>query len=435
MSEQKDIQHSRPRWHYSPRSTWMNDPNGLIHYAGTWHLFYQSNPSGSTWGNMSWGHATSTDLLHWTEHPVALWHTDTEQIFSGSCVFDATNSSDLGTADWPPLVALYTAHYLPGSERLGTQAQCLAYSLDGGSHWTTYPGNPVLDRGSANFRDPKVFRHGDQWVMVAVEAEHQHVLIHTSTNLIDWTYRSTFGPAHAAGGAWECPDLFELAVAGSDETRWVLLVNLNPGGVAGGSGCQYFVGDFDGTTFTPDRVVGTSLDRRPGPDDPTLRSYDWLDFGRDCYAVVSFADAPDGRRIVLGWMNNWDYAYDVPLTGGRSIMTIPRELELVPLKGGYRLRQRPIRELPGDALAHYELRAGDRVSIGGVALEYRNGVLSLDRRGAGVEDFHEAFGSRQWAEIPGNPDTVQVDVLVDTCSIEVFAAEGMVTISDLVFFR
>jgi sucrose-6-phosphate hydrolase SacC (GH32 family) len=427
-------QHSRPRWHYSPLQTWMNDPNGLIHYAGTWHLFYQSNPSDDRWGNMSWGHATSPDLLTWTEHHVALWHTDSEEIFSGSCVFDATNSSALGTADWPPLVAIYTANYRPGSERHGTQAQCLAYSLDGGSHWTNYSGNPVLDRGSANFRDPKVFRHGDAWVMVAVEAEDQQVVIYRSANLVDWTYCSTFGPAHAATGAWECPDLFELPVAGHDETRWVLLVNVNPGGVAGGSGCQYFVGDFDGHTFTPDRVIATSTDRDLGLDDPLLRSYDWFDYGRDCYAVVSFADAPAGRRIVLGWMNNWDYAADVPLTGGRSIMTIPRELDLVLLDDGYRVRQRPVRELPVDALQHHALAAGDRVVINGVALDYHNGVLSLDRHGVGMNDFHEAFGSRQWAEVPGEPETVHVDVLVDTCSIEVFAAGGLVTISDLVFF-
>lgn len=427
-------QHSRPRWHYSPRSTWMNDPNGLIHYAGTWHLFYQSNPSDSSWGNMSWGHATSTDLVTWTEHPVALWHTDTEQIYSGSCVFDATNSTGFGTAEWPPLVAIYTAHYLPGSPRGGTEAQCLAYSLDGGSHWTTYAGNPVLDRGSANFRDPKVFRHGDSWVMVAVEAEDQQVVIYRSPDLITWTHASTFGPAHAAAGAWECPDLFEVAVAGTDQTRWVLLVNLNPGAVAGGSGCQYFVGDFDGHTFTPDRIIGTSVDRTLGLDDPLLRSYDWFDFGRDCYAVVSFADAPHGRRVVIGWMNNWDYANQVPLTGGRSIMTIPRELDLVHLEDGYRLRQRPVRELPADALVHHTLRSGDRISIQGVALEYHQGVLSLDRRGVGTDDFHEGFGTRQWAEVPGEPGTVQVTVLVDTCSIEVFAAAGMVTISDLVFF-
>lgn len=412
----------------------MNDPNGLIHYAGTWHMFYQSNPSDSNWGNMSWGHATSTDLLTWTEHPVALWHTDTEQIYSGSCVFDATNSTGFGTADWPPVVAIYTANYLPGSPRHGTQAQCLAYSLDGGSHWTTYPGNPVLDRGSANFRDPKVFRYGDGWVMVAVEAEDQQVLIYHSPDLINWTYASSFGPAHAAAGAWECPDLFELPVTGTDRSRWVLLVNLNPGGVAGGSGCQYFVGDFDGVTFTPDRVIGTSVDRALGLDDPLLRSYDWFDFGRDCYAVVSFADAPQGRRIVLGWMNNWEYANDVPLTGGRSIMTVPRELDLVQFEDGYRLRQRPVRELPADALVHHTLRSGDRVSIRGAALEYRGGVLSLDRRGVGIDQFHETFSTRQWAEVPGEPTAVQVDVLVDTCSIEVFAAGGTVTISDLVFF-
>jgi len=412
----------------------MSDPNGLIFNAGQWHIFYQSNPDDVIWGNMSWGHATSPDLLTWTEHPVALPHRETEEIFSGSCVFDATNSSGLGSTDWPPLVAIYTANYRPPSSRHGTQAQCLAFSLDGGSHWTNYEGNPVLDRGSANFRDPKVFRHDGGWVMVAVEAEDQQVLIYRSENLIDWTYQSSFGPAHAAAGAWECPDLFELPVVGRSERRWVLLVNLNPGSVAGGSGCQYFVGDFDGSTFTSDLEIGTSTDRSLGVDDPLLRSYDWFDFGRDCYAVASFADAPDGRRIVLGWMNNWDYANQVPLTGGRSIMTIPRELGLVPLEEGYRLQQRPIHELPTDVMEHHTLSNGDRVSIRGAALEYRNGVLSLDRRGVGDNDFHESFASRQWAQIPGEPETVRVEVLIDSCSIEVFAAAGMVTISDLVFF-
>ncbi len=412
----------------------MNDPNGLIYNAGTWHMFYQSNPAGTDWGNMSWGHATSPDLVTWTEHPVALLHSETEEIFSGSCVFDATNSSGLGTADWPPLLAVYTSNYLTGSSRPSVQAQSLAYSLDGGTHWTSYPGNPVLDRGSANFRDPKVFRHGDGWVMVAVEASERQVLIYRSTDLIEWTYASTFGPAHAAAGVWECPDLFELPVADEGSSKWVLLVNLCPGGVAGGSGCQYFVGDFDGCTFTPDAVRGVSTDPDLGVADPLLRTYDWLDFGRDCYAVVSFADAPDGRRVVLGWMNNWDYAREIPLTGGRSIMTIPREVDLVRVGDRLRLRQRPIAELPESALERMTLGDGDRVLIRGVALEYHAGVLSLDRRGVGQGDFHAGFGTRQWAEIPDRPASVTVEVLLDTCSIEVFAASGLVVISDLVFF-
>ncbi|MFZ1412763.1 MAG: glycoside hydrolase family 32 protein [Micropruina sp.] len=420
------VSHSQPRWHYSPAATWMNDPNGLIWDAGSWHLFYQSNPEADTWGNMSWGHATSPDLLTWTEHPIALPHNETEEFYSGSCVVDDNNTSGLGSTDWPALIALYTSHYGPSSPRYGTQAQSLAYSLDGGSHWELYAGNPVLDRASANFRDPKVFWHSgsDSWVMVAVEAEHQQVVLYRSPNLLDWTYLSTFGPSHAVDGAWECPDLFPLEVEGTQERRWVLLVSINPGGVAGGSGVQYFVGDFDGVTFTPEHhAAGTEL-----------RDYDWLDFGRDCYAVVSFANVPDGRRIVIGWMNNWDYANHVPLTGGRSLMTIPRELTLVRDGDRHRLRQRPIRELPSTELRSETLQDGDELHVRGAVIAYRDGVLSLDRRRAGETSFHDRFPSVQWADIPQAPPSVELRILVDTCSIEIFAADGLVTITDLVFF-
>lgn len=257
----------RPYLHFSPRENWMNDPNGLVFHEGKWHLFFQHNPQGTRWGNMSWGHATSSDLLHWEQQPLAIPQTfddagnPVEDIFSGSAVSDVTNSSGLGTAENPPLVALYTSAYTQHHPTLaGRQAQSLAYSLDDGQTWTKYAGNPVLDRGSANFRDPKVFRYdgpaGSYWVMVAVEAVDHKVVLYRSDNLIDWTYLSEFGNANATGGVWECPDLFPLAVDGDpDNVKWVMVVNLNPGAVGGGSGGQYFVGEFDGTTFTSESTV------------------------------------------------------------------------------------------------------------------------------------------------------------------------------------
>lgn len=259
----------RPALHFTPERNWMNDPNGLVYDDGTWHLFFQHNPYGTRWGNMSWGHATSTDLVHWEEQPVAIPQTfdesgtAIEDIFSGSVVVDETNSSGFGTAEDPPMVAIYTSAYTPAHPtHAGTQAQSLAYSTDDGQTWTKYEGNPVVDRGSANFRDPKVIRYTDPetgesyWVMVAVEALQYKVVLYRSDDLKTWTHLSDFGPANATGGIWECPDLFPLAVDGDpSNVKWVMVVNLNPGSVAGGSGGQYFVGEFDGTTFTSESTV------------------------------------------------------------------------------------------------------------------------------------------------------------------------------------
>ena len=246
----------RPAIHFTPKQNWMNDPNGMVYYNGLYHLYYQHNPSGNTWGNMSWGHATSTDLTHWKEQPLAIATDDQQDIFSGSVVVDKDNTSGFGTAEKPPMVAIFTSAYKDASPYRGLQAQSLAYSLDEGQTWTKYSANPVLNRNSANFRDPKVFWYaapggGGYWVMAAVEATEHKVLLYKSGNLKDWTPLSEFGPANATGGLWECPDLFPLAVDGDPaNVKWVMVVNINPGGVAGGSAGQYFVGDFDGTTFT-----------------------------------------------------------------------------------------------------------------------------------------------------------------------------------------
>lgn len=443
----------RPDLHFAPARTWANDPNGMIWHNGLWHLYFQNNPWGIDWGNVSWGHATSPDLVTWTEHAVAIPCNDTEEIFSGSCVFDSTNSSGLGTAENPPLVAIYTSHYRPHSPRFKTQAQSLAFSLDDGFTWTTYPGNPVVDRGSKDFRDPKVFRFEDHWVMVAVEAEDHYVVLYRSANLIDWTYLSSFGPAHATGGAWECPDLFPLPIEGTDEQRWMLIVNVNPGAVSGGGGAQYFLGAFDGTTFTPDHLA----------DGGDLRSFDWLDYGRDFYAAVSFADVPDGRRVVMGWMSNWDYCREIPLTGGRSAMTLPREIGLRLVDGRPQLWQRVAREVIGslgspvpvlnDSAFHGRRQLDHTIShgiievhldalpqrfelvVGGVPIAIADGVLSVDRSRAGRRDFHPAFASRTWADLPATEHGLDLVIAVDTCSIEVFFGDGSLCLTNLVFFE
>ncbi|MFD6094633.1 GH32 C-terminal domain-containing protein [Oerskovia sp. NPDC060338] len=262
----------RPGYHFSPAENWMNDPNGLVYVVGTYHLYFQHNPSGNGWGNMSWGHATSPDLVTWTEQPLAIGQTmnedgvSVEDIFSGSVVVDHNNTSGFGTSAKPPLVALYTSAYTQAHPTLaGKQAQSLAYSTDGGYTWTKYAQNPVLDRDSQNFRDPKVFWYDggtpqtSYWVMIAVEATDHQAVLYRSDDLRSWDYLSTFGPANSVGGIWECPDLFELPIDGNpDNTRWVLVMNLNPGAIGGGSGGQYFVGDFDGVTFTSESIVASS---------------------------------------------------------------------------------------------------------------------------------------------------------------------------------
>ncbi|MFD1147675.1 GH32 C-terminal domain-containing protein [Saccharothrix hoggarensis] len=239
----------RPQFHYTPATNWMNDPNGLVYHEGEYHLFYQYNPDGNTWGNMSWGHAVSPDLVHWRELPLALPHDDTEMVFSGSAVVDHANTTGFGTSEDPAMVAIYTTH----SKADGRQAQSLAYSTDNGRTWTKYAGNPVLDIGSREFRDPKVQWQAGRWLMtVALSTEHK-VRFYSSPDLKTWTHLSDFGPQGAVGGVWECPDLFPLQVDGDPrKTKWVLVVSINPGGIAGGSAAQYFVGAFDGTRFTAD---------------------------------------------------------------------------------------------------------------------------------------------------------------------------------------
>nr|WEI57626.1 putative GH32 family protein [Oppiella nova] len=431
----------------------MNDPNGLVFHEGRYHLFYQCNPEGWRHAHLSWGHASSADLVQWEHHAVAIRDDEDGEIYSGSTVIDVHNSSGLGTADAAPLVAVYTQ----ASPR--RQRQSIASSVDGGRTWRKYDGNPVLDRGTSDFRDPKVFRYtgaaGSYWVMVAVEAQDRQVLLHRSDDLVDWEFLSSFGPEGAVGGVWECPDLFPLAVDGdADDVRWVLLISLNPGGIAGGSGTQYVIGDFDGVRFVPD-------------PDPTDHEVDWLDFGRDCYAGVTFDGLAQEHRTLIAWMSNWDYSNG--MQGGEGslgwgMMTLPRTLSLVRLGDRIRLRQIPvppalaaastvtstviteparIGALPEggcvrlrvdvDNAAGFALRLrADETGNGGVELAYdrEDGVVTLDRRN-GADALPTGFGSVQRMPVERGA-VVEWEIWLDRASIELFADAGTRTLTDLI---
>jgi sucrose-6-phosphate hydrolase SacC (GH32 family) len=601
----------RPQFHFSPATNWSNDPNGLVYHDGEYHLFFQHNPFGNVWGNMSWGHAVSRDLVHWEHLPVALRAEGHEAVFSGSVVVDERNTSGFGTAADPPMVAVYT------SARPGSQAQALAYSTDRGRTWTKYSGNPVLDIGSSEFRDPKVFWHEPEqrWVMAVALPVERKVALYASRNLIEWQKLSEFGPANAVGGGWETPDLFPLEVDGNPgKQKWVLIVSLNPGAIAGGSGTQYFVGDFDGTrfradgppTYTPpsgdvyadfegagygpwtttgsafgtgpaagtlpgqqpvsgfegtglvnsfrdgdgttgtltsppftirrpyvnllvgggahvretavnllvdDQVVRTAsgeeserldwiawnvadlvgrearievVDRNTGgwghiladqitfADAPALSSKQrssWLDYGKDNYAAVSWNGVPGGRRLIVGWMSNWQYADLVPTSPWRGAMTVPRQLRLETIDGRPQLVQEPtpeLRAVRGDLIHRADdrplpegtqalgdgargqtleveavLRArtarelGLEVRVGAdqatvIGYDVRAQELYVDRRRSGDTGFSSRFPGVQRAPLRLRNGKVRLHILVDRSSVEVFADRGQVVLTDQV---
>lgn len=298
----------RPVYHYTPAYGWMNDPNGMFYKDGLYHLYFQYNPYGSVWGNMHWGHSTSTDLMHWKFEGCAIVPDAWGAIFSGSCVVDHENTAGFGKE---AVVAFYTsAKSTPWGD---IQMQSMAYSLDNGKTFTKYEGNPILTSSEKDFRDPKVFWYapGKHWVMIL--AVGQHMEIYSSVNLKEWKKESEFGAMQGAhGGVWECPDLVEIPVEGTREKKWVLICNLNPGGPFGGSAAQYFVGSFDGKKFVNESPTQTK----------------WMDWGKDNYATVTWNNAPDGRCIALGWMSNWQYANNVPTRQYRSANTLARDLTL-----------------------------------------------------------------------------------------------------------
>ena len=311
----------RPQFHYTPAKNWMNDPNGLVYYKGEYHLFYQYNPFGDTWGHMSWGHAVSRDLVHWKELPVAIPEQGDEMIFSGSAVIDKENTSDFGSRGNPAMVAIYT------SARPGSQAQSLAYSTDRGRTWTKYAGNPVLDIGSGEFRDPKVFWYAPEhkWVMAVSMAVERKIRLYSSPDLKSWTLMSDFGPANATGGVWECPDLFPLAVDGKrKKTKWVMIVNLNPGGIAGGSAAQYFVGDFDGKRFTADNAKPYTP-----PAGDVFADFEGADYGSWTTTGTAFGSGPahgtlPGQQTVSGFQGNGLVNSFLDFDSSQGTLTSPR---------------------------------------------------------------------------------------------------------------
>ena len=333
----------RPLYHFTPQYGWMNDPNGMVYADGTYHLFYQYNPYGARWGNMHWGHAISKDLVNWEYQPTAIAPDKLGAIFSGSAVIDHDNTAGFGKG---AMIAIFTS----AGDR---QTQSIAYSLDGGKTFTKYEGNPVLsDANIIDFRDPKVFWHAPskQWVMSL--ATTQTITFYGSKNLKEWTLLSEFGEGLGGhGGVWECPDLFPLTYEG--KTKWVLFVSINPGGLNGGSATQYFIGDFDGKTFTPD-AMNYPL---------------WLDYGRDNYAGVTWSNVPaaDGRRLFIGWMSNWDYANEIPTVNFRSAMTVARTLRLAHNGEHLVVASEPVKEV--ESLRRDPLSLADKTTSDTVTFE------------------------------------------------------------------
>lgn len=442
-AQQKSDELHRPLFHFTPREHWMNDPNGMIYYNGTYHLFYQYHPYSSVWGPMHWGHATSKDLLKWDHRPIALYPDKNGMIFSGSAVWDKNNTSSLGTSGKGPLVAIFTYHNdsLAKSGSRVFQSQGIAYSNDDGTTWTKYQGNPVLGNPGINdFRDPKVFWHEDskKWIMALAVFDRVH--FYGSNNLKTWEKLSEFGLGYGVKNVlWECPDLFSLEYKG--KTIWVLLSNINPGGPNKGSSTQYFVGSFDGKTFQP--------------YDQEIR---WADFGPDEYAGVTWSNTGD-RRIFTGWMSNWLYAQVVPTEKWRSALTVARELSIKEVGGKFYLSSLPVKELnkykgsnvpvqqgsisyDGTALIEVSTIAANdfsfRISNNNgeyieVGFEKNENRFYIDRTQSGKTDFHKEFAQKSVANRISTANTINLKLLLDQTSVELFGDDGLNVMSSIFF--
>ncbi|MBC7904890.1 MAG: glycoside hydrolase family 32 protein [Gemmatimonadaceae bacterium] len=444
----------RPAFHFSPKEKWMNDPNGMVFHKGVYHLFYQYYPGATVWGPMHWGHATSTDLVRWNREPVALYPDTLGYIFSGSIVVDKDNTAGFGKAGQTPLVAIFT-HHQPELEKQMTgkhQYQSLAYSLDDGKSWLKYAGNPVLPNpGIVDFRDPKVmwYAPSKKWIMTL--ATKDRITFYESPNLKDWTRLSDFGQNLGGhGGVWECPDLFTLDYNG--KKIWVLLVSINPGGPNGGSVTQYFLGDFNGKTFTP-------IDKETR----------WLDYGPDNYAGVTWSNTGN-RKIFLGWMSNWLYGQTVPTEKWRSAMTIPRDLRIKSVNGKLYVASSPVAELArlnhspvtlknfianSDTSLSSILKVKDEKNrihlsgpaIGGYALVFSNedgeevvvsydetkNKYSIDRSKSGKVNFDPLFTKLAYCPRLATDKAFSLVAIVDKASVEVFADGGLSVMTAIYF--
>ena len=588
----------RPAYHFTPDKNWMNDPNGMFYYEGEYHLFYQHNPFGNTWGHMSWGHAVSKDLVRWEHLPLALAEENDVMIFSGSAVVDWNNSSGFGKDNEPPLVAIYTGH----EEENKKQYQSVAYSNDKGRTWTKYSENPVLDIGMKDFRDPKVFWYepDQKWVMIVALSLERKLHLYSSKDLKEWFYLSEFGPQNAIKGIWECPDLFEMK-ADDGQSKWVLGINLGRHSAAGGSGGQYLIGSFDGTEFVADKnsiskekeyrslspllasttpsnnskvlssktqtllsekffslnrtkdtfiskpftlsadylnfslaslapseefapeitlwvddqlirnstnnelnivewkawnveaYVGKTAElriKKPADDSEISIIIDqihlsneaaysltentqWMDYGTDFYAAVSWNDIPkeDGRRIWIGWMNNWHYANQIPSGEWRSSMSIARSLELIKKNDRYELLQHPVEELQKYRTSIFESKETDintfnaqleKLNISdqfeavleidlkntkhikmffgdtlhpAILWEYdnQNKMISTERLADGNEYFHPKFSNHQQFKVDTEFGILKIRLFVDKNSLEIFHQNGATVSTQLMY--
>ena len=465
----------RPVYHHTPLYGWMNDPNGMVYKDGEYHLYFQYNPYGSKWGNMHWGHSVSTDLVHWNHLKPAIARDTLGHIFSGSTVVDKNNTAGYGDN---ALIALYTS----ASDEHG-QIQCMAYSTDDGRTYTKYEKNPVLVPfdGLKDFRDPKVFWYepDKKWVMI-VSADKE-MRFYASQNLKDWEYMSAFGKGYGAQpNQFECPDFIQLPVDGNkNKMKWVMLVNINPGCMFGGSATEYFVGDFDGKEFT--------CDTKP-------EVVKWLDYGKDHYAAVCISNT--GERIIsIPWMSNWQYANVTPIRQYRGANGLPRELSLYTKDGQIYVAADVVKEVEAlrkdtrsfdpitvkdeykiDEIVPqtdgaYELEMDITPNISGVAgfdlmnakgevakiyLDMKSGKLVMDRTASGLVAFGEKsephaketddhrktmsvnyqndFALGTWAPLSlCEGKTYHLNVFVDKCSVEIFVDGGRIAMTNLVF--
>ena len=449
--EKVELEKYRPRFHFTPKENWMNDPNGLVYFNEYYHLFYQYYPDSTVWGPMHWGHAKSKDLIKWEHLPIALHPDSLGYIFSGSAVIDKENTSGFGKN---AMVAMYTYHD-PEKEKDGAidfQTQGIAFSLDEGLTWTKYNGNPVINNpGIRDFRDPKVFWNDETstWQMVLVAKDH--VQIYQSLNLLNWDKLSDFRfPDDPPLGVWECPDLFKLKVENTNEEKWVMIISHGKGAPNGGSGTRYFVGDYDGKVFTTDQPEGI-----------------WIDHGTDNYAGVTYNDDPNNNRIFIGWMSNWNYAITTPTKRWRSAMTLPRKLTLHNYNDQYILKSSIVDSF--DQLITQEALVSEHsikgfsaedllleatiVSINvnveeDILIEYTNkndekltigykknvGMLYIDRSKSGLVNFNANFANQSYQTMHiGEFDTLSLDIILDASSLEVFVNDGMFVMTNQVF--